>query len=415
MNWVIENSLVAGGLALCAWLVCRFLGPRPALAHTLWLVVLVKLVCPPVVQLTLPVASPAFLLDSSLESAPRGVGSVSLPATEPMSSPPVVPWVLPTPQRVAAAASPEVAVPAPSPSPSPWPWFGLAWGLGATLVFASCIAGVRRVRRELRQSQEAPAWLLDEARDLAARLGVCLPQVRIVDGLRTAFVWSIGRPVLAWPRVMLNSADRRCTRTVLAHELAHIKRRDHWIARFEIVVAAVLWWHPLFWWARSHMRQQAELACDAWAVWAVPAGRRVYAAALIDAVDESNPEVSALPVLGSRLRAGRDLEQRLTMILRSDVPRHLSRWAVLPVAALSMTLFAGLGFAQEKEPGRAPPRAEKIDLDDLSTKELIRLQKAIERRLDQPRVRRKRIENFILAEFNFINLSRVQNALQEAV
>ena len=50
---VVSNLLVAGLLAVVAWLVGRS-GRRPVLAHALWVLVLVKLVTPPLVRIPLP-------------------------------------------------------------------------------------------------------------------------------------------------------------------------------------------------------------------------------------------------------------------------------------------------------------------------------------------------------------------------
>ena len=51
-------------------------------------------------------------------------------------------------------------------------------------------------------------------------------------------------------------------RSVLLHELAHIKRRDIetlWIAN---ITSALLWFHPLVWYVRRQMRIERECACD---------------------------------------------------------------------------------------------------------------------------------------------------------
>jgi beta-lactamase regulating signal transducer with metallopeptidase domain len=54
------------------------------------------------------------------------------------------------------------------------------------------------------------------------------------------------------------------------------------VSWLEIPAAALAWWNPLFWWIRGRIRHYAELSCDAWAVWAYPADRRLFAEALID-------------------------------------------------------------------------------------------------------------------------------------
>ena len=51
---------------------------------------------------------------------------------------------------------------------------------------------------------------------------------------------------------------------VLAHELAHLKRRDHWVRRLEAIVLGLYWWYPGAWWARRQLERAEEECCDAW-------------------------------------------------------------------------------------------------------------------------------------------------------
>ena len=68
---------------------------------------------------------------------------------------------------------------------------------------------------------------------------------------------------------------------MLAHELAHLKRRDHWVRWFEAVVLGFYWWDPIAWWARREMERTEEEACDAWVVSLLPAAGGAYAEALV--------------------------------------------------------------------------------------------------------------------------------------
>ncbi|HWU41032.1 MAG TPA: hypothetical protein VN203_25555, partial [Candidatus Acidoferrum sp.] len=58
VNALLSNALVATGLALAPLVLSRF-GRSPALVHSLWLVVLLKLVTPPLVQVPLAIFSTA--------------------------------------------------------------------------------------------------------------------------------------------------------------------------------------------------------------------------------------------------------------------------------------------------------------------------------------------------------------------
>ena len=50
-----------------------------------------------------------------------------------------------------------------------------------------------------------------------------------------------------WPAGLDCRLKGEGRRAVLAHELAHLRRRDHWVRRLEMVAAVFHWWNPLFW------------------------------------------------------------------------------------------------------------------------------------------------------------------------
>jgi len=76
-------------------------------------------------------------------------------------------------------------------------------------------------------------------------------------------VWGLGRAQLLWPARLLEGMPAGWQRAVLAHELAHLKRRDHWVGWLQLAAACLWWWYPLFWYVRGQLRREAELACDA--------------------------------------------------------------------------------------------------------------------------------------------------------
>ena len=88
---------------------------------------------------------------------------------------------------------------------------------------------------------------------LAARLGLRRrPDLRLADGSVPPLLWSIGgRPLILLPCGLLEVLD--AAGRLVAHELAHFRRRDHWVRWLEAVVLAVYWWHPVAWWARRNV------------------------------------------------------------------------------------------------------------------------------------------------------------------
>lgn len=92
------------------------------------------------------------------------------------------------------------------------------------------------------------------------------------------FVLGIPRPVIYLP-YGLPEADLA---QVLAHERAHIQRRDHWWKPLGYLLLAVYWVHPLLWAAYAAFCRDVEMACDEKVIAGMDAdGRRAYSAALL--------------------------------------------------------------------------------------------------------------------------------------
>lgn len=368
MSWLLANSISAAVLSGIVLLIARWWKPAPAVMHGLWLVVVLKLVTPPLFEIPLDVS----WLPDTTNAAPSRPAAEALPrllpdtAPEPTASAPspelaAVPQV--TPEPLAGTDIGSANEPAPRTEAhgavdggaAAFPWLWLWLGSSGLLLLATSWRTVQ-IHRQKRAFGPVPMPLRLEVRELAERIGVAVPE--LCDDPRTAapYVWTIGRTRLILPVQLLQQCTKKGREAVIAHELAHLHRRDHWVARAELVLLTLLWWHPLFWFARSRMRLWAELACDAIAVTTVPDASLDYATLLVDAAAQPAPTRPGVAVLASRPAARAAFERRLKMILNDNLPRRASRAWCVPFAALTLGLFAAPVAAQEQEP--EPVRVE---------------------------------------------------------
>src|SRR5262249_16512260 len=135
--------------------------------------------------------------------------------------------------------------------------------------------------------------------------------------------------------------------TLLVHELAHLRRRDHWVRLLEMLATGLFWWHPVVWWARRELREAEEQCCDAWVVWALPGAGRTYATALLECLAFLSPPQAPLPE-GAGGLGQTDLKRRLIMIMRATTPRRLGWGGLLGVLGVAALLPLAATRAQDR-------------------------------------------------------------------
>jgi beta-lactamase regulating signal transducer with metallopeptidase domain/protein involved in polysaccharide export with SLBB domain len=376
MNTLLEigltNALLATMLALVVVMITR-LWRHPSIAHALWLLVLVKLVTPPLVNVSwqwpsTDRAPEASVETSGVETAAFDDASViPLPAPAQWGEPAQVPADSPwrdgpalVANDVVSSAAPQPAAPAAepapvaAPAPANTPWFRPSWPIGIFALWVTgsaitlMVAAARLIGFHFALLKTAPAAddLVHLAETAAARLGVRRPfRLRITEARLAPFVWPLGRPMIVLSRPLVDGLSPADIQTLLAHEFAHLKRKDHWVRWFELVVTVLYWWHPVLWWARTMIHRAEERLCDAWTVWAFPEDARRYAGALFQAIQFTTETRRAVPLVASRLTPGGDLKERIEQIMNAKCKRTLSRPAwlavlVSAVAVLPMSLRA---------------------------------------------------------------------------
>jgi hypothetical protein len=179
------------------------------------------------------------------------------------------------------------------------------------------------------------------------RLGPC-----VFAGLR--------RPTLALPSGLFETLNAVQRDAVIVHELAHIRRGDHWIRWFEAASVVLFWWHPVVWIARRELRMTEELSCDGWVLATLPAARRAYADALVDTLDFLAATRPALPPLASGFGPVHELRRRLHMILKARPAFRPGRAGAAVALGLGLFLPLSVANSQDREKGPPPrPKAER--------------------------------------------------------
>lgn len=210
-------------------------------------------------------------------------------------------------------------------------WLG---GLGL-LLFLHFVQ-VLFFRHRIRKSLPAPKTIARGVRDAAQALGLrTVPETRMTDARVSPLVWCGRRPLLILPSRLWSQLDKHGRRAILLHELAHLRRRDHWVTWLELLTTAVYWWHPLMWFIRRRLHEEADLCCDTWVTWQMPNGRRAYAEALLRAKQYLSNGHTPVPAGGMGVTSvgAKRFARRLTMVMtRNERPGSTLSGAALALA-----------------------------------------------------------------------------------
>ena len=146
-------------------------------------------------------------------------------------------------------------------------------------------------------------------------------------------VFGIFRPVLLLPEGIFDHLTPEQMKSVLAHELCHVRHRDNLVGVIQMFAETALWFHPLVWWIGNRIFQERERACDE-EVLQLGNRPRVYAQGILK-VCELYLESPADCVAG--IAGGADLRTRIDAIMKYEavVKLNLAKTVALIVTGIA--------------------------------------------------------------------------------
>lgn len=179
---------------------------------------------------------------------------------------------------------------------------------------------------------------LHHLRALKARLGLRTP-VLLSTSETLSGPTQVGcvHPLILLPARTLAPMEEGRTSTILAHELAHVRRGDYLFNLVAGLALALHWFNPLAWLGVRRLRQSSEQACDDWTV-EVVGDHDQYARTLVEVAAGVRRERAL--ALGASMatpsRVGRRIERIVS--LGGRVSPHIGR---IPGTALAAVLISG--------------------------------------------------------------------------
>ncbi|MEO0787032.1 MAG: ankyrin repeat domain-containing protein [Bacteroidota bacterium] len=169
------------------------------------------------------------------------------------------------------------------------------WLLGVLVLqlrFLGQLAFVQRMKNY--GVQRFPSSWAGKIQELEEALDIRRP-VRYLVSRRALSPLTVGwlRPAVIFPDGMLDQLRESQVATILAHELAHIKRHDFIVNVLQNFLTTFFFFHPGVWWMSTRIEEEREHACDDLAI-AATGGRIDYAKTLIQLKENqmTSPQLS---------------------------------------------------------------------------------------------------------------------------
>ena len=227
---IINMSISASWLILAVLILRLVLKKAPKWVNVLlWGIVAVRLICPLSFESALSLIPSSETIPLDIEMAAKPTIDSGVPAINSVVNPVLSSFA--PPQHVLTSANPlQIWIPI----------LNIIWliGVGALLLYTA-----------------VSYWRLCRKVDTAVRYKGNIFQS---ENVKSPFVLGIIKPRIYLPFNM-NGQDLE---HVVAHEQAHIHRKDHWWKPLGFLLLTIHWFNPLMWLAYVLLCRDIELACD---------------------------------------------------------------------------------------------------------------------------------------------------------
>ncbi len=225
------------------------------------------------------------------------------------------------------------------------PWIGGLWCMVSLAGMGRLARAIVTARRLARLGSPAPVDLVARVERQGWRLGLSdPPRVRLSDHARSPSVVDVFGPTVLIPSRLLATLSDDELDAILAHELAHVRRRDLIASVAQEIALALLAFHPAARWMSRVIDEARERCCDDLATTART--RRRYARALTKVALEVGRPSIASPGAG-----GGDVVARVRRLQRPATTRAATHGTLRGLTlALAIILVHTVATSRSIEP-----------------------------------------------------------------
>lgn len=320
-------SLTAAVLLIVKYLLADKLSPR--WQYGIWGLLALRALIPAGMTRQVLLPLPAWV-DMCKTAAERGLASAYAGPWDAMDAKSVLPWPSGAPESVTD-------------------WLFVAYALGAAAYLLWKLAAYARLRLALRRGAPASEAVSAQIAAVCEKYGLRASRAVEVEGLPTAFVCGVFRPVLAVPK---GGVDDK----VLLHELLHLKYFDAAQGIFWCLIRALHWCNPFMHYVLDRVGNDLESLCDQRVLERLAGEeRREYGGILLGMANE---KYARAPGTSSISNGGRNISRRIAAIVRFKLyPRGMALASVCIAVVLATPLLLGTASADTGHMHSSPQSA----------------------------------------------------------
>lgn len=340
---LVDMSSTAVWLVLAVLLLRLVLRKAPRWIHcALWALVAVRLICP------ISIESAFSWIPSAQSVSVDTFLSTTLSTTPIVSNSAPVTDVVEPPAMVVTPGDAVVSAPVATPQADPVTLseiLTIVWVAGMVALAVYALVTTLRLHRQVRE---------------AVRLHGNVWQS---DGIATPFILGVLRPRIYLP----TSLSEMDTPSVVAHERAHLKRRDHWWKPLGFALLTVYWFNPLLWVGYILLCRDIEAACDERVIRDMDVAQRKSYSQTILACSAPRHLITACPVAFGETA----VKSRVKTVLNYKKPAFwLVLVAVVALVVSSVCLLTNpkTTMANEEEPSTLTEEPDQESLVGLSAR-----------------------------------------------
>ncbi len=221
-------------------------------------------------------------------------------------------------------------------------WLFVVYAAGVAVSLGWYFLSYGALRLQLRRGKEVGPEIRAKIEDLRLRHWLKPCRAVAVEGISSAFVCGVFRPLLVIP------AGKDVDEKVLLHELLHLKHRDAWQSVFWAVLRCLHWCNPFLHGVFNRIGNDMESLCDQRVLERLEGEeRREYGSILLEM---ANDRYARAPGTTSISNGGKNIARRITAIVRfKQYPRGMALVSVCIGLVLLSPLLLGTAAAYERD------------------------------------------------------------------